>query len=89
MHPLYLDDLNRACAGLGDVSGLSGRRVLITGVTGMIGACLADLLTLLNEKHGLGMALVKRIMDIVGGEITVASAPGAGSTFTVKLRRNL
>ncbi len=57
MHPLYLEDLNRACEGLGDASALAGRRVLITGITGMIGACLADMLSLLNEKHGLGMAL--------------------------------
>lgn len=57
LHPLYLEDLERACESLGDVRALRGGRVLITGVTGMIGACLADALSLLNARHGLGMTL--------------------------------
>ena len=40
------------------------------------------------QGNGLGLALVKRVIDIMRGEISVESAVGVGTTFKVKIRRS-
>ena len=41
-----------------------------------------------TQGNGLGLALVKRVVDIMQSEIGVESAVGIGTTFTVKIRRS-
>jgi signal transduction histidine kinase len=41
-----------------------------------------------TQGNGLGLPLVKRVVDIMQGEIGVESAIGIGTIFTVKIRRS-
>jgi PAS domain S-box-containing protein len=38
-----------------------------------------------NEGSGIGLALVRELVELHGGEITAASTPDEGTTFTIRL----
>lgn len=42
-----------------------------------------------SQGNGLGLALVKKVIDITEGEISVESEIGVGSEFTVKIKRSI
>ena len=41
-----------------------------------------------TQGNGLGLALVKKVIDTIGGEIAVESKIGKGSTFIIKLNKD-
>lgn len=68
MTPVYRQALEALADRLGDCEALRGSRILITGATGLIGACLTDALLALNRRHGLGLRLTALCRDAVRGE---------------------
>lgn len=54
----YLAGLSRAAADEPNITGLSGKTVLITGASGLVGSSLADVLLQANRDLGLGCELV-------------------------------
>lgn len=39
-----------------------------------------------KEGNGLGLALVKKVIDVIGGKINVESEVGKGTTFTISIK---
>lgn len=58
----YRDDLHRALEGM-DLTPLRGKAMLITGATGLVGACLADMLLYADERFGLNLRLTGTCRD--------------------------
>ena len=56
-HPLYRADLEAAADWPG-LEALRGATVLVTGATGLIGACLTDALAWANRTRGLGVRVI-------------------------------
>jgi signal transduction histidine kinase len=49
-----------------------------------LGAVFDDFVTTKKRGLGLGLAISKRIVEQLGGTITVASEVGKGTTFTMR-----
>ena len=58
LHPEYISCLSGAMDGLTSPDLLRDSTVMITGATGMVGACLTDLLGLMNGRLGLNVRVL-------------------------------
>ena len=75
-HPLYVEDLNGILDGVVSLEPLCGATVLITGATGMIGACLTDALAAANRRLGLGVRILAGCRNIQRAHARFAGMDG-------------
>jgi light-regulated signal transduction histidine kinase (bacteriophytochrome) len=82
---------------------IAGKRLVLNPVTLALNAerhctdaervcrsCLSDSRARAPSRYGgtgLGLVISKRFCQMMGGDITVESEPGRGSTFTIRLPR--
>ena len=56
-----------------------------------VGRLFGEFVRIRNEKtrdipgSGLGLSIVRKVVELAGGEVSVASEPERGTTFTVRL----
>lgn len=55
---LYLDDLREALTSIPSIESLFGRRILVTGATGMLCSPIVDLLLLMNRELGANITVI-------------------------------
>ncbi len=55
---LYRDDLRMALEGFSGLEALEGKRVLVTGASGLLGSTLVDLLQLIRAERGVDVRVV-------------------------------
>ncbi len=89
----FTEDSGKVCVALKKENGYANVKVTDTGcgMSAETGKHIFEKFYQGDTSHaakgnGLGLALVKRAVDITGGEISVQSELDKGSVFTVKLR---
>ncbi len=92
----FTDDGGKVSVTLEDDGEYAAVKVTDTGcgMTAEVGAHIFEKFYQGDTSHatqgnGLGLALVKRVVDILGGEISVESTLGVGSKFTVRIKKGI
>jgi len=63
MNNTLADDIKMLADQYGGVSELRGKRIMVTGATGLIGACLVRMLLMLNREYTAGISITAVVRD--------------------------
>ena len=90
---------NRADGRVDVIVGVVGEQAVVSVQDTGVGIAAADLRTVFEpfqrgaqahgsiEGAGIGLAVTKSLVELMGGQVDVDSTPGVGSTFSVRLPR--